>query len=110
MGLGSKYTWEISSDIQISHKSNSLIPYSSILEAIVPSFELLSSVLSSKVTTHVTCGYSAFDIWFFYLGCPVSVKDTPDFKDEYKKKVEYLISNVLMLITYKMIFWIPCVK
>lgn len=74
MGLGSKHIREISSDIQISHKSNSSIPVSSILEAIVPSFELLSSVLSSKVTTHVTCSHCAFDIWFFYLGCPVSVK------------------------------------
>lgn len=54
MGLGSKRIREISSGIQVSHKSNPSIPFSSILEAIVPSFELLSSVLSSKVTTHLT--------------------------------------------------------
>lgn len=72
MGLVSKHIREISSGIQVSHKSNPSIPFSSILEAIVPSFELLSSVLSSKVTTHVTYGHC--DIWFFYLGCPVSIK------------------------------------
>lgn len=60
MVLRSKLIPELNSDIQIPHESISLIPFSSIREAVVPSFELAGGVLSSDVTTCVAavrCGY-----------------------------------------------------
>lgn len=60
--LGHKYIPELSSDTQVPQESTSLIPFSSILETVVPPFELQRGVLASNGTTGVAtvylkCGY-----------------------------------------------------
>lgn len=55
--LGHKYTPELSSDTQVPQESTSLIPFSSILETVVPPFELQRGVLASNVLEMCTVMY-----------------------------------------------------